>query len=145
MKKIYAVLFMLLLTSCNQRIAQEDLSKLNGYWEIDKVIYPDGTEKEYAINETFDYFHIQSNKGFRKKVKPQLNGRFFVDDQSEKVEISIEKEQVLLSYSTPYAKWKENLVTLTDEELVLVNKAKMTYHYKKATPIQLLNDGKKVK
>ncbi len=145
MKKIYAVLFILFLSSCNQRITQEDLSKLNGYWEIEKVILPDGTEKEYAINETFDYFQIQSNKGFRKKVKPQLNGRFFVDDQSEKVEISIEQEQVLLSYSTPYSKWRENLVTLTDEKLVLVNKAKMIYHYKKATPIQLLNDGKKVK
>jgi hypothetical protein len=145
MKKIYALLFVLILSSCHQKIVQEDLSKLNGYWEIEKVVLPDGTEKAYAINESFDYFQIQSNKGFRKKVKPQLNGRFLVDNQSEKVEISIEKEQVLLSYSTPYAKWKETLVALADEKLVLVNKAKITYHYKKATPIQILNDGKKTK
>ena len=145
MKKIYALLFVFLLGACHQKIVQEDLTKLNGYWEIEKVVLPDGTEKEYAVNETFDYFQIQSNQGFRKKVKPQLNGRFLVDDQSEKLEISIEQDQVLLSYATPYAKWKETLVTLTDEKLVLVNKAKMTYHYKKATPIQFLNDGKKTK
>lgn len=145
MKKIYALLFVLILSSCHQKIVQEDLSKLNGYWEIEKVVLPDGTEKAYAINETFDYFQIQSNKGFRKKVKPQLNGRFLVDDQSEKVEISIDQEQVLLSYATRYAKWKETLVVLTDDKLVLVNKAKIAYHYKKATPIQLLNDGKKTK
>ena len=145
MKKIYALLFVFLLGACHQKIVQEDLTKLNGYWEIEKVVLPDGTEKEYAINETFDYFQIQSNRGFRKKVKPQLNGRFLVDNQSEKVEICIEQEQVLLSYSTPYAKWKETLVALTDEKLVLLNKAKMAYHYKKATPIQILNDGKKTK
>ncbi len=145
MKKIYALFFVLILSSCHQKIVQEDLSKLNGYWEIEKVVLPDGIEKAYAINETFDYFQIQSNKGFRKKVKPQFNGRFLVDDQSEKVEISIDQEQVLLFYSTPYAKWKETLVVLTDDNLVLVNKAKIAYHYKKVTPIQLLNDGKKTK
>ena len=145
MKKIYALLFVFIFSYCHQKIDQEDLSKLNGYWEIEKVILPDGTEKAYAINETFDYFQIQSDRGFRKKVKPQLNGRFLVDYQSEKVEICTEKDQVLLSYATPYAKWKETLITLTDDKLVLVNKAKIAYHYKKVTPIQLLNDGKKTK
>lgn len=146
MKNIYVLLFVFILSSCHQKIAQEDLTKLNGYWEIEKVILPDGTEKSYAVNETFDYFQIQSNRGFRKKVKPQLNGRFLVDDQSEKVSIRIVQDQVLLLYSTPYAKWEETLLALTDEKLELVNnKAKMIYHYKKVTPIQLLDDGKKTK
>ena len=31
------------------------------------------------------------------------------------------------------------------KKMYRLNKAKMAYHYKKATPIQILNDGKKTK
>lgn len=145
MKKIQALLLIFILISCQPKISEQDISKLNGYWEIEKVILPDGTEKEYAINETFDFFQIESMKGFRKKVKPQLNGRFLVDNQSEKVAIVIEKDKTYMVYTTPYAKWKEELVSLSDEKMVVLNKAKMAYYYKKATPINLLDDGKKTK
>lgn len=145
MNKIYTLLFLLMLTSCHQKVSEQDISKLNGYWEIEKVIFPDGKEKEYTINETFDYFQIKDNKGFRKKVSPQLNGRFLVDDQSEKVEIVFEEDKTYMVYTTPYAKWKEELQALSDEKMIVVNTAKAAYHYKKATPINLLDDGKKTK
>ncbi|HLF51997.1 lipocalin family protein [Flavobacterium sp.] len=145
MNKIYTLLFLLILTSCHQKVSEKDISKLNGYWEIEKVILPNGNEKKYTINETFDYFQIKANKGFRKKVKPLLNGRFEVDEQSEKVEIVFEKDKTYMVYTTPYAKWKEELQSLSDEKMVIVNTAKAEYHYKKAIPINLLGDGKKTK
>lgn len=135
----------MILTSCQQKVTEQDISKLNGYWEIEKVILPDGNEKKYTINETFDYFQIKDNKGFRKKVKPLLNGRFEVDEQSEKVEIVFEKDKTYMVCTTPYAKWKEELQSLSDEKMVIVNIAKAEYHYKKTAPINLLDDGKKTK
>jgi hypothetical protein len=145
MNKIYTLLFLLILSSCNENISKQDISKLNGYWEIEKVIFSDGTEKEYPINETFDYFQISDNKGFRKKVVPQFDGRFLVNDQSEKVEIVFVKDKTYLKYETPYAKWKEELQFISDEKMVIINETKITYHYKKAGPINLLEDGKKTK
>ncbi|RTY86614.1 lipocalin family protein [Flavobacterium sp. GT3R68] len=143
MKKIYALLCLLVLMSCQQKVTEKDISKMNGYWEIEKVVLPDGSEKEYSINETFEYFKIKNNIGFRKKVKPQLNGRFIVDDQSGKLEIVFKNEKTYINYSTAYAKWKEELKSLSDEKMVIINSQNSAYHYKKAGPINLLEDGKK--
>ena len=35
--------------SCKQNITQADMVNLNGYWEIEKVVLPDGDKKEYKI------------------------------------------------------------------------------------------------
>ena len=145
MKKTVALLLLLVLSSCHQKITQKDISKLNGYWEIEKVVFADGTEKKYSYNEAFDYFQLKANKGFRKKVIPQLDGRFLVNNQSEKIEITFENDKTYISYATPYAKWKEEVDALTDEKLVVINVAKASYHYKKTAPINILDDGKTAK
>ena len=145
MKKTVALLLLLLLSSCHQKITQKDISKLNGYWEIEKVVFADGTEKKYSFNEAYDYFQLKANKGFRKKVMPQLDGRFLVNNQSEKIEITFENDKVYINYTTPYAKWKEEVDALTDEKLVVTNVAKATYHYKKTAPVNILEDGKTTK
>ncbi|MBC8645207.1 hypothetical protein H9W95_17800 [Flavobacterium lindanitolerans] len=69
MKKGVLLLFAAVVTiACNQNVSKEDAKKLNGYWEIEKVILADGSEKDYKINTTYDFFEIGNNyKGFRKK------------------------------------------------------------------------------
>lgn len=146
MKKAFKiVLFSLLFVGCQQKIQPTDIIKLNGYWEIEKVVFDKGEDKDYKMNESFDYFQIANNKGIRKKVMPQLNGTFLVNDAFEKVAIRFEKDKVYLDYATDYAKWSEELIALTDEELVLKNKEKKEYHYKKTGPINLTGDGEKTK
>lgn len=146
MKKAFKiVLFSLLFVGCQQKIQPTDIIKLNGYWEIEKVVFDKGEDKDYKMNESFDYFNITNNKGIRKKVMPQLNGTFLVNDAFEKVAIRFERDKVYLDYATDYAKWSEELIALTDEELVLKNKEKKEYHYKKTGPINLTGDGEKTK
>ena len=145
MKNTVILFFFFVLSSCHQKITQQDVAKINGYWEIEKVNLPDGTEKKYTINETYDYFEIKGNTGFRKKVNPQLNGRFLVTNQSEKVTLLFEKDQTFLVYSTPFAKWKEEIKSLEDKKMVLINSTNMEYTYKKTGPINLIENGKKTK
>lgn len=140
---IVILLLSLLFTSCQQQITQSDISKINGYWEIEKVIFDKGKEKEYPINQTYDFFEITKNKGFRKKVMPQLDGTFEVDNTYENIRIAFKKDKVYINYATPYAKWTEELVAISDKELVLINSDKTEYHYKKAQSINILGDGKK--
>lgn len=146
MKKIVLlVLVSLVLTACGQKISKADAKKINGYWEIEKVILSDGSKKEYSINTTYDFFEIGDNyKGFRKKVSPQLNGKFLTDDSSEAVEIIEEDSKIYLNYKTDYATWKEELKSISDDKMVIVNQQKIEYQYKKATPINLL-DGEETK
>lgn len=146
MKNSLKILFVcLFLVSCQQKITPEDISKLNGYWEIEKVSFKEGEDKEYKMNENFDFFEIANNKGIRRKVRPQFDGTFLVNDDYEKVNVRFDKEHVYLDYSTAYAKWSEELVSISDDEMLIKNDQNKEYQYKKAGPINLLGDGKKTK
>lgn len=147
MKNTFSILFIaFLFMGCQQEITPADIANINGYWEIEKVVFDSGKDKEYKMNEVYDYFKIdQKNAGIRKKVMPQLDGTFMVNDAYEKVVIRFAEDKVFLDFSTPYMKWSEELIALSTEELVLLNKEKNEYHYKKATPINLLGDGKTTK
>ncbi|MES2543836.1 MAG: lipocalin family protein [Bacteroidota bacterium] len=145
MNKAYFFFLILLISSCRQKITQQDIEKLNGYWEIEKVVFTNGKEKKYAVNETFDYIQIKDNKGFRKKVTPQFDGTFLVDNQSEQLTVMVENDKTYLSYSTSYSKWKEELLSISNEKMTIINSDTITYNYKKAKPINLLEDGKKTK
>lgn len=144
MKNLFVIAFIAALTiSCQSKVASTDIPKINGYWEIEKVVFEDGNQKEYSINETFDYFEIKNNKGIRKKVMPQLDGTFLVNDTFETIEIKESDEKYFLHCNTAFAKWQEEIVSLSDKELVLLNPSKKEYHYKKATPINIIPNGKK--
>lgn len=147
MKNTFRILFLsFLFISCQQKIKPEDISKINGYWEIEKVVFDQGDDKQYGINESYDYFQIdKNNKGFRKKVMPQLDGTFIVNDTYETATIRFKDDKTFIDYSTPYAKWSEELIAVSEEELVLKNAEKKEYHYKKAGSLNILGDGKKTK
>jgi hypothetical protein len=147
MKKVFGILLVaLLLVGCKQKITPADLAKINGYWEIEKVVLEDGNEKKYGMNESFDYFRIdKKSTGIRKKVMPQLDGTFLVNETFENVKIRFSDDQIFLDYSTPYMKWSEEILVLTDKELVVLNAEKKEYHYKKTGPINLNENGKKTK
>ena len=142
---LYFIFISLFFGSCHQKVNPNELSKINGYWEIEKVVFDKGEDKKYTVNEHFDYIEISNNKGIRKKVKPQLDGTFLVNNTFENVVFRMEDEKVFLDYSTAYAKWTEEIITLSDEKLVLKNTENTEYHYKKATSINVLGDGKKTK
>ncbi|SHH02742.1 hypothetical protein SAMN05444372_11326 [Flavobacterium micromati] len=146
MKNICILLFTaFFFVACQQKIKPDDISKINGYWEIEKVTFDKGKDKEYGINENFDFFQIKNNKGIRKKVMPQFDGTFLVNDAFENVVVRFTDDKAFLDYSTPYMKWSEEIISLTAEELVLLNKQKTVYHYKKTAAINLLGDGKTTK
>ncbi len=138
MKKIVIIFISVLsLYSCKQKITDNDISKINGYWEIEKVNLPNGEKKQYKINEAIDYFEIKNKKGFRKKVYPQLDGKYLVNDLIEEISITKEKEDFFLNYSTKYAKWKEQIIEIKDSTFILKNKDDLEYHYKKQIPFSL--------
>lgn len=146
MKNTFSILFIaFLFVACQQKIKPEEISKINGYWEVEKVVFDSIKDKEYRMNEVYDYFEIKNNKGIRKKVMPQLDGTFLVNDVYENVTVRFDDDKVFLDYSTPYMKWSEELIAISEQKLVLLNKEKIEYHYKKAASINLLGDGKTTK
>ena len=131
MKRILLLIVLVSALSCKQKITEADLSNLNGYWEIEKVELPDGDKKEYKVNETIDFFKIEANKGFRKKVMPQLDGTYLTNDIQEDVVVVIKDGDASLQYKTTYASWKEEIIELTKDKLVVKNQQELEYHYKR--------------
>lgn len=136
---------MLVFSGCGGAVDQTDIAKINGYWEIEKVVMPDGEDKDFGMNMTFDYFEIKGNKGFRKKGAPRFDGKFETNDILEDIEITTADNKTMINYSTPYATWSEQLVSISDDKMVVINAEKKEYHYKRTGPINLLEDGEETK
>jgi hypothetical protein len=136
MKNVLLSLFTaVLFVSCQEKKAETfDVNLLNGYWEIEQVTLADGSKKEYKINESIDYFEVKSDSGFRKKVAPQYDGTYLVNDADEKLKIEKSAAGTFILYKTSYATWKEEITTLNEEQLILENKQNIQYQYKKPVP-----------
>ncbi len=138
MKKYYYLsLFVFVLFSCQQAVKIEDLTKINGYWEIQKVTFPDGNEKQYSINETIDFFEWKDEKGFRKKLTPQFDGKFLSNNEQEQIQIKDSAGLMYIFYKTKFDTWKEEINTISDSILILKNKDNLVYHYKRFIPYSI--------
>lgn len=138
--KIIFCLFVLVgLQACQSKADIKAIEQhINGYWEIEKAKLPDGTEKDYTINSTVDYFELKENqRGIRYKVVPQFNGEFLTNDVPETFTIEEKDGAIWLDYKTDFSTWKEKVITVSQEKLVMENENKMTYYYKRAHPIQI--------
>lgn len=131
MKKVMLFLVFGALLSCKQSFVEADLQHLNGYWEIEKVILPDGDKKEYKVNESIDFFKIENKKGFRKKVMPQIDGTYLTNNIQETVKVDLIDGIAFIHYSTSYAHWKEEIIELSKDKLVIKNQQDLEYHYKR--------------
>jgi len=142
MKKIqilFVCVLTVLLSSCNSNVSDENIKTfLDGYWEIEKAVLPDGTEKDYTINSTIDFFELknqESLKGLRYKVMPQFSGEYLTNDVPENFEVKSENDVYIIEYSTEFSTWKEQLLSLSKDKMVVKNESDIIYYYKRAEPL----------
>jgi hypothetical protein len=132
MKKYFYVLLLLIgLISCTSKPSKEAILKINGYWEIEKVTFPDGNKKEYQVNEFIDFISIKNLNGTRQKVAPQLDGSFLKGAILDKIRVVDSSDSYFLKTNSNFTKWEEKIISVSEDELVLENEAKITYYYKK--------------
>jgi len=130
----YSALLSVVLISCTSKPKKEDIVKLNGYWEIEKVVFPDGNKKAYQVNEFIDFISLNNLKGIRQKVAPQLDGTFLSGVLQDKIRVIDSAGCYFLKTKSKFTKWEEKVVSVSEDELVLENETKITYYYKKFIP-----------
>lgn len=128
-------LVIILITACNNQDPEEQIPHLEGYWEIEKVEFSKDSIRTYTFNETVDFLDLEDGKGFRKKVRPQLDGSFQVTNDAEKVELKVQDNSLFLFYSTPYDTWKEKVLKAEENQLKIENERGIIYHYKRFEPL----------
>jgi hypothetical protein len=136
-KYLFIILTILLLNGCSKN-PETYIEHLEGYWEIEEVVLPDGTKKSYTYNDTVDYIEVSdSMNGFRIKLKPLFDGSFETSKDSEQFTIKIENDSLNLYYKTPFDSWKETILIATEDQLKIINKNKAVFIYKKFIPISI--------
>ena len=137
MKRLFFLIFLLIAISCSDN-PESYIEYINWYWEIEKVVLADGSEKEYTYNETIDYFNISDSLfGFRKKLKPNFEGKYTTSKNSESFKVVVENDSLNVYYTTPYDSWKETILHASEEKLKVINSSKNVYLYKRFIPINI--------
>ena len=135
--RYHCILCFLLVLGCAKN-PENHLEHLQGYWEIDEVTLPNGEKKDYSFNATIDYISFNDSlKGFRKKLKPGLNGTYFTSDDVEALTLKVENDSLNIYYSTSFSNWKETVLKASETELKVINENKIVYLYKRYSPINL--------
>ncbi|MCJ7466038.1 MAG: hypothetical protein MUO53_05005 [Maribacter sp.] len=127
----------LLFAGCNTKVTEEELPLLNGYWEIARVNFPDGSLKEYNVNSSIDYIHLDGRKGYRKKVQPKFDGTFVTSNDAEMFVIGKKNEMYQVTYSTGFSTWKEDIISLSASKFSVKNEEGITYTYKRFKAINV--------
>ncbi|WP_353160485.1 hypothetical protein [Myroides odoratus] len=135
----FSLCLVIVLQACQSKADTEAVKQhISGYWEIEKAQLPDGTEKDYTINSTIDYFEWKEDQtGVRFKVVPQFNGEYLTNDMPELFVMQEKEGAVWLQYKTDFATWEERVITVSKDNMVMENENKIKYFYKRAHPIQI--------
>ena len=138
-QNIIILVFILQFVSCQKKAETVaiDIKNINGYWEIVQAQNPYGKNVIYKINTTVDYFEIKDSLGFRKKMKPDLNGNYTTSKALEEFSYFIENDTIRFHYITPYDSWTESLLKLNDSLMLIKNENDFLYTYKRFEPINI--------
>lgn len=137
MKRFFLIIIFSIVASCSPN-PESYLQHINGYWEIEEVIFTNGDVKDYKFNESIDYISINDSlKGFRKKLKPGFNSKYITSKDAEGITVKIENDSLNLYYKTPYANWKETILMANENQLKVMNDRETIYLYKRYKPIEL--------
>lgn len=138
--KSFSLVLFLTLVNCSKNL-DNYASQLNGYWEISQVKQDHKLVKEFTINSVIDYWQIENDTiGFRKKVKPDLDGKISVTNHSIPFVIKIENNNFNLYYTDNGAKHMETVVKISQSELVITNNKGLVYTYVPYEPLDLSNE-----
>lgn len=137
MKPLYLGIFLILTSAC-KGISEEQLSHLNGYWEIASVTTSQGSTREYTVSTTIDYIELtDSLKGYRKKVQPNFDGTYVTNDDAEYFSIEKLDKTYYMHYQNEMAEWQEVLEVVGENEFRTRNDSGNTYTYRRYQPINI--------
>ena len=135
-KHLYLILLLTVITACKSSIQEGEISRLEGYWEITKVVFQDGTTKPYTVNTTVDYIGIDGFNGYIKKMKPGLNGRYQTSNKAAQFKL-IQKDGLWEMHFEGDQKSTLSLLELDSLEYAVKDQGQVRYYYKRYEPINI--------
>ena len=137
MKQLLSFGIIFLLIGCSNWVSKENLKNLNGYWEIEQVVFSNGENKKFKVSTTIDYIEMDSLKGFRKKMQPKFDGSYTTSNDAELFTIVEKDGHFEFYYKNELSEWTEKITRLSENNFSVVNQDTITYLYKRFIPINI--------
>lgn len=137
MKHFLILLSFFVFFGCNTKVTNEDITNLNGYWEIEQVTFPNGETKEFTINPSVDYIELDGLKGYRKKMQPKFDGSFTTSNDAEPFTINTDEGVFTFHYKNEMSEWKEEIKSISNDHFSVTNQDTLTYTYKRFQSIKI--------
>lgn len=135
MKQLVILVSFFMFFGCTSKVSKEEITNLNGYWEIEQVTFPNGKTKDFTVNPTVDYIELDGLKGFRKKMQPKFDGTYTTSNDAEPFIIEESNGQFEFHYKNEMSEWKEVLKSISKDNFSVTNTDTLTYSYKRFQPI----------
>ena len=127
MKRLIILFFFII--SCDKQI---NLDLINGYWEIVSVSKNNEFIKEYPFSNAVDFFVIDSlNNGYKKKIKPKINGSFEITLHEIPISIKKNNNSYVIKYYSVGNQYVETINKLDQNILVIKNSEGIIFSYKR--------------
>ena len=132
MRNLIVVLLILFSFGCEEERQIGDMKQLNGYWQIKQAEVPGIVIKDYKGGLKLNYISMKSDStGIRKKMKVSMMDEYKTTPNQEDIKLIKEEGKVKLACKTPYSKWKETIIHLSNDSLVIKNQDNKKYYYSK--------------
>lgn len=133
MKQLLALFTVVLLTSCGSNISDQ-LIHIEGYWNIENVTLPDGSEREFPFSNHMDHFEIEGKQGIKYRVSPTYDGGFV--NYGSPVNFTCEEldGELQLLFKDGEQSYTQTVVEATETELVLQHENGTIYTYSSYNP-----------
>ena len=136
MKRLIILFFFTL--SCDNHV---NIDFINGYWEIVSVSKNNEFVKEYPFSNAVDFFIIDSlNSGYRKKIKPKINGSFEITLHEIPISIKNNNNSYKIMYISAGNQYIETINKLDQNKLIIKNSEGIIFSYKRFK--KYFDDGK---
>jgi hypothetical protein len=133
MKKVVLLIVVTFsMLCCKDPIRSVNLENIQGYWEIEYVIFPNASKKKYTLNNQIDYIHYKEGKGYLKKVQPTVEGRFQTSDVAMPFTIDASEEVYKLVFENGIV---EIIEEVNQKTLVLRTLDNTSFHYLRHQPL----------
>ncbi len=127
------VLIAVFLTSC-EKDSSEKIKLLEGYWNIETVQMPDGSEKAFPFSNHMDYFEVNENTGMKHRVSPRYDGSFVNYGSPVPFKWKEKDGVLLLKFADSSSAYQQTLKCVSENELVLLHENGTLYTYTSYTP-----------
>jgi len=133
MKRFLAVITIVLFTSCGNTISDQ-LIHIEGYWNIENVTLPDGSEREFPFSNHMDHFEIEGKQGIKYRVSPTYDGGFV--NYGSPVNFTCEEidGELQLLFKDGEQAYTQTVVNATETTLVLQHENGTIYNYSSYNP-----------